>query len=83
MQRVIGTAAWCCSQLAVACLLLGVVAAPVGADEPPVFVPAICILTACPNNIAPCFTVHAGDLTSLSHFSARIFHVAGVIFSFK
>jgi len=70
MQRGLGTAAWCCSLLAVACLILGVVATPVGAEEPvpllvppPVFVPLICILTACPNNFPPCFTVYAGDLS--------------------
>jgi len=66
MHRFLGTSAWCCSLLAVACLMLGVVAAPVGADElppPPVFVPPICIATACPNNLPPCFTVHAGDLS--------------------
>ena len=33
MHRVLGTAAWCCSLLAVACLILGVVAAPVGAED--------------------------------------------------
>jgi hypothetical protein len=38
MTRVLGGAAWCGSVLAVVCLVLGVVAAPVGvvaADEPP------------------------------------------------
>lgn len=37
MIRVLGGAAWCCSVLAVVCLVLGVLAAPVGvakADEP-------------------------------------------------
>lgn len=37
MIRVLGAAAWCCSVLAVVCLVLGVLAAPVGvakADEP-------------------------------------------------
>jgi hypothetical protein len=36
MTRVLGGAAWCCSVLAMVCLVLGVLAAPVGvvaADE--------------------------------------------------
>lgn len=37
MTRILGATAWCCSLLAVVCLVLGVVAAPIGmakADEP-------------------------------------------------